>query len=157
MIRRPPRSTLFPYTTLFRSCQPCGRSDHGGRADLREIVSPPREMIVNRVAERAREEEYVCHHLGQLPPALHRVQPPDLVPQMLHHLVDRRICVQGPGIASIELSLREQGLMWKRLRPPLERRSVPAGSVANEIRYVGIPVVCHALSSEVRGLDLGGP
>src|SRR2546422_2610111 len=22
MIRRPPRSTLFPYTTLFRSCRP---------------------------------------------------------------------------------------------------------------------------------------
>src|SRR2546430_11005160 len=28
MIRRPPRSTLFPYTTLFRS--PCGVIDHGG-------------------------------------------------------------------------------------------------------------------------------
>src|SRR3712207_9530070 len=24
MIRRPPRSTLFPYTTLFRSCLPYG-------------------------------------------------------------------------------------------------------------------------------------
>src|SRR2546426_9138991 len=24
MIRRPPRSTLFPYTTLFRSCFPRG-------------------------------------------------------------------------------------------------------------------------------------
>src|SRR5258707_6049141 len=24
MIRRPPRSTLFPYTTLFRSCSPPG-------------------------------------------------------------------------------------------------------------------------------------
>src|SRR3712207_7610471 len=24
MIRRPPRSTLFPYTTLFRSCHPSG-------------------------------------------------------------------------------------------------------------------------------------
>src|SRR2546429_4301629 len=24
MIRRPPRSTLFPYTTLFRSCEPVG-------------------------------------------------------------------------------------------------------------------------------------
>src|SRR3712207_8814671 len=23
MIRRPPRSTLFPYTTLFRSCSSC--------------------------------------------------------------------------------------------------------------------------------------
>src|SRR5947207_3964121 len=30
MIRRPPRSTLFPYTTLFRSCAaPDG--DRGGR------------------------------------------------------------------------------------------------------------------------------
>src|SRR3712207_8275351 len=25
MIRRPPRSTLFPYTTLFRSSEPCFR------------------------------------------------------------------------------------------------------------------------------------
>src|SRR2546426_8571906 len=28
MIRRPPRSTLFPYTTLFRSC---GDQDDAGR------------------------------------------------------------------------------------------------------------------------------
>src|SRR5438477_8402081 len=27
MLRRPPRSTLFPYTTLFRSLEPC--SHHG--------------------------------------------------------------------------------------------------------------------------------
>src|SRR2546430_8617761 len=26
MIRRPPRSTLFPYTTLFRSVEPGGRA-----------------------------------------------------------------------------------------------------------------------------------
>src|SRR3712207_7877072 len=26
MIRRPPRSTLFPYTTLFRSAKPCAYS-----------------------------------------------------------------------------------------------------------------------------------
>src|SRR5437867_6401950 len=31
MIRRPPRSTLFPYTTLFRSCIGCGRSDSPAR------------------------------------------------------------------------------------------------------------------------------
>src|SRR4051794_41732494 len=29
MIRRPPRSTLFPYTTLFRSGQRRPRLDHG--------------------------------------------------------------------------------------------------------------------------------
>src|SRR2546429_9979585 len=29
MIRRPPRSTLFPYTTLFRSYYDCGRCHQG--------------------------------------------------------------------------------------------------------------------------------
>src|SRR2546430_12618635 len=33
MIRRPPRSTLFPYTTLFRSHGDAG-ADGGGHADL---------------------------------------------------------------------------------------------------------------------------
>src|SRR5256885_8455832 len=32
MIRRPPRSTLFPYTTLFRSVQRDVRRRVGGRA-----------------------------------------------------------------------------------------------------------------------------
>src|SRR5260221_5255657 len=36
MIRRPPRSTLFPYTTLFRSTRgPAAGRDHAGRPDLR--------------------------------------------------------------------------------------------------------------------------
>src|SRR5207245_6192755 len=30
MIRRPPRSTLFPYTTLFRSAAGCGGGSGGG-------------------------------------------------------------------------------------------------------------------------------
>src|SRR2546430_6376685 len=32
MIRRPPRSTLFPYTTLFRSCPSRSRGRLGSRA-----------------------------------------------------------------------------------------------------------------------------
>src|SRR5690242_20923476 len=31
MIRRPPRSTLFPYTTLFRSVRAAGRNAAGRR------------------------------------------------------------------------------------------------------------------------------
>src|SRR3712207_7017147 len=31
MIRRPPRSTLFPYTTLFRSCSTTSRRGRRGR------------------------------------------------------------------------------------------------------------------------------
>src|SRR2546429_3448416 len=33
MIRRPPRSTLFPYTTLFRSLEVCGVYGLAGRSE----------------------------------------------------------------------------------------------------------------------------
>src|SRR3989442_5764805 len=37
MIRRPPRSTLFPYTTLFRSHRRLGRADFAAEfVDLRD-------------------------------------------------------------------------------------------------------------------------
>src|SRR2546430_9196379 len=35
MIRRPPRSTLFPYTTLFRSLRLGGQADATGGVDRR--------------------------------------------------------------------------------------------------------------------------
>src|SRR2546430_10244669 len=34
MIRRPPRSTLFPYTTLFRSGGVAGLDEHPGVLDI---------------------------------------------------------------------------------------------------------------------------
>src|SRR3712207_8755495 len=48
MIRRPPRSTLFPYTTLFRSTAPLERQDRpsaaarGVRRPGRPQLDPPR-------------------------------------------------------------------------------------------------------------------
>src|SRR2546425_1960655 len=53
MIRRPPRSTLFPYTTLFRSQVP-------GRAGGRE-VRPFRERVPARPLGGLRGE---AHHTG---------------------------------------------------------------------------------------------
>src|SRR5438874_12974050 len=53
MIRRPPRSTLFPYTTLFRS-RPAVQNlfeRHAGAADLLDELSPGR-------AFRRRSEEH---------------------------------------------------------------------------------------------------
>src|SRR5205809_4537334 len=38
MLRRPPRSTLFPYTTLFRSG--CHRAHEGGRGRVRRAGHP---------------------------------------------------------------------------------------------------------------------
>src|ERR1039457_2409259 len=44
MIRRPPRSTLFPYTTLFRSPESaCGCDDHSGHRDFDAVSNPDRK------------------------------------------------------------------------------------------------------------------
>src|SRR3712207_7591441 len=51
MIRRPPRSTLFPYTTLFRSCIRTARSRAG--ASLR-----PDRATTGPAAIRSRSEEH---------------------------------------------------------------------------------------------------
>src|SRR5690349_23175652 len=57
MIRRPPRSTLFPYTTLFRSpghrAAGGGNRERGGRANVRE----PRAERVGGGARRRGEAE----------------------------------------------------------------------------------------------------
>src|SRR2546430_2958381 len=45
MIRRPPRSTLFPYTTLFRSCRRDARlvqDRHAGRARVYSLAGAAR-------------------------------------------------------------------------------------------------------------------
>src|SRR3712207_7741211 len=64
MIRRPPRSTLFPYTTLFRSPEALGvdlvdvlRARRPGRepAVLGGHLQPPDRRVV---ARRARSEEH---------------------------------------------------------------------------------------------------
>src|SRR3712207_8075480 len=70
MIRRPPRSTLFPYTTLFRSRIGCHSSEDVG--DLRDPdpgpdrtpvhrrrrTGQPGERLAGGVPVRARSEEH---------------------------------------------------------------------------------------------------
>src|SRR2546425_2555180 len=71
MIRRPPRSTLFPYTTLFRSIAAVGRIDNatgvadpgdaiivdGSSADVHVRPTPDMERAyIERVRLRARRQ-----------------------------------------------------------------------------------------------------
>src|SRR3712207_7664413 len=53
MIRRPPRSTLFPYTTLFRSLSRVGVADH-------HLLPPPARGELPRV-RRVGEHTAVVH------------------------------------------------------------------------------------------------
>src|SRR5256885_7907792 len=58
MIRRPPRSTLFPYTTLFRSRDEPGRAEKGD--DLRRDHEHVRHAFMrDRIDDRLRIEVMV--------------------------------------------------------------------------------------------------
>src|SRR2546425_11769530 len=76
MIRRPPRSTLFPYTTLFRSLR---------------FVEVARRHLDDVLAARPREPEPVPPHgLDVLRPlADQRHVVPRLRQEPTHHAVDR--------------------------------------------------------------------
>src|SRR2546425_9600173 len=56
MIRRPPRSTLFPYTTLFRSIRLLAASH--GTLEARRLREPGDGPIENTRAARERSEEH---------------------------------------------------------------------------------------------------
>src|SRR2546426_6064063 len=49
MIRRPPRSTLFPYTTLFRSCHIHPAGSYGSTADARPVRTRERDRKSTRL------------------------------------------------------------------------------------------------------------
>src|SRR3712207_6863124 len=51
MIRRPPRSTLFPYTTLFRS-RAAERASRASRAVARRAAARPRPSLLPRPLRR---------------------------------------------------------------------------------------------------------
>src|SRR5436189_3429943 len=59
MIRRPPRSTLFPYTTLFRSLDQRGRGPPGAHVgEFRLGVLDGLAHLVVVLADHERSEEH---------------------------------------------------------------------------------------------------
>src|SRR5688572_31231188 len=66
MVRGPPRSTLFPYTTLFRSREPCIPELIGEDAAAVDVVNCARESA--RLAEcvrHCRSEEHTSELQSQ--------------------------------------------------------------------------------------------
>src|SRR2546429_4024820 len=73
MIRRPPRSTLFPYTTLFRSCFCAARSVDSrldgnpgnavGVAARRRRLPPPPQRSEEHTSELQSRLHLVCRLL----------------------------------------------------------------------------------------------
>src|SRR3712207_8863128 len=63
MIRRPPRSTLFPYTTLFRSQDRAVRVLDGKPSDQREAVGyhPPADGDSQRQYDQQQNQQEAIH------------------------------------------------------------------------------------------------
>src|SRR3989454_4905386 len=92
MIRRPPRSTLFPYTTLFRSDK-----------DAVVLVARPVQELERHIhASEARRDDGECGRLHVLPPCPGE----ELVADRVHlgQLPERAVAHgerrEGPGVAS---------------------------------------------------------
>src|SRR5258708_24302404 len=61
MIRRPPRSTLFPYTTLFRSIEPLAAElgiDYVAANELEIAAGKLTGRLAGPVVDRSRSEEH---------------------------------------------------------------------------------------------------
>src|SRR2546428_6117536 len=72
MIRRPPRSTLFPYTTLFRSrhpapaarcCHPSPRSERGPRSEEHTSELQSRSDLVCRLLLEKKKKKTLEHEM----------------------------------------------------------------------------------------------
>src|SRR5947209_13028427 len=69
MIRRPPRSTLFPYTTLFRSCFSPPRWSRCWRSQTRPLAvphcrkAPPEGRSEEHTSELQSRQYLVCRLL----------------------------------------------------------------------------------------------
>src|SRR3712207_7973761 len=102
MIRRPPRSTLFPYTTLFRSEAATGRNRTGDaaenagadntlRAAERRVLGDAREQI-DRAAARSEE------HTSELQSRQYLV-----CRLLLEKKQDEEAALEEPGIKPVRL------------------------------------------------------
>src|SRR5258708_29453298 len=67
MIRRPPRSTLFPYTTLFRSFRENARNPRPGM-----IFQGNCDRVMVAGAQKPANAKYVNRYLNEIALAQHR-------------------------------------------------------------------------------------
>src|SRR5260370_28594150 len=101
MIRRPPRSTLFPYTTLFRSWCPstAGSSFVKSRFPRLTCVSTatsPSTRSEEHTSELQSHLNLVCRLLLEKKKEHHKSQAPDPRPQSVQDAVARRCAGAAP-------------------------------------------------------------
>src|SRR2546429_8097452 len=101
MIRRPPRSTLFPYTTLFRSHQRSATSGGVGKA---QVPRAPRERVGGQRAKR----------WGTWRARGQRVLSRDRAPESAGpNQIGRASCRERVEISVVAVSLKKKKSTWR--------------------------------------------
>src|SRR2546430_7738179 len=89
MIRRPPRSTLFPYTTLFRSRLPaCHVSSHRLAACDTQVSARSEE----HTSELQSQSNLVCRLLLEKKKKTQSHHDPSFLPILVRHLSLIKLC-----------------------------------------------------------------
>src|SRR5256884_5084370 len=158
MIRRPPRSTLFPYTTLFRSddehavdADLVGVEPLDGPLDLGEVLLLLEELQrarVDRLEAHVHVEAVgVAHHLEQLR-VIHRLGPDLRAPlgrevsidhppqELLHPLLVRGEDVIGEERVHVAL------VQGQLLQHPLDRVDRKSTRLNSSHGYISYAVFC---------------
>src|SRR2546425_11885648 len=121
MIRRPPRSTLFPYTTLFRSAV-AGLGERGvALPAVSDDDRPPFHVRLDEADERARRS--VWHYLEADPSGSH---PPHLDGGHDERLLTQLAAAAQPGLRPAHVAL-------VHLHPLVQQLAVWAHHGASEL------------------------
>src|SRR3712207_921934 len=117
MIRRPPRSTLFPYTTLFRSLTPREkdkllvamaamvarrRLERGVKLNYPEAVA----LITDFVVEGARDGRSVADLMSAGATVLNREQVMDGIAEMIHEVQVEATFPDGTKLVTVHQPIR---------------------------------------------------
>src|SRR3712207_9498933 len=100
MVRRPPRSTLFPYTTLFRSQERNSKTKIIAKIEKPEALNNIRDIIVESdgimIARGDLGVELPVEHIPLIQrqiirKCLHRAKPVIVATQMMERSEERRV------------------------------------------------------------------
>src|SRR3989441_5719543 len=95
MIRRPPRSTLFPYTTLFRSLIALGRQ----KGDRVALLSTSRAEWV--------QADFAIFTAGCVTVPVYPTYPPDLIAYVVNDSEAKTLIVEDPAQLAKALQVRD--------------------------------------------------
>src|SRR3989454_155798 len=136
MIRRPPRSTLFPYTTLFRSLQ----------IDLRSDQEDPAALVqrIEGVVRLRQGREAVPGSGGELVVVQRRLQQREAEAVLIDELDDEDVFRRRVVVGTEVLHERVRQLVHAGVDNAVCRTSVPTTTRRTEVLHERVRQLVHA-------------